>query len=112
MKQATLTWTKGVKPEITLEHFTRPDNFILKLSGLLAFFICLLLEIVVSTNSYTSLHCWKKKNRCWLALISDAVSAIFQLQNPQQAPQPHRRATASSVKSVRAISPLQDCTIL
>lgn len=59
----------------TLE-ITRPDHFILKLSGLLAFVICLLSKTVVSANSNASLYCWKK-NRCWLVLNPDAPTTIF-----------------------------------
>lgn len=96
---------KGSKSQITLEHFRRPDHFILKLSGLLAFFISLLLKIEASAISNASLHSWRKELRCWLLLIP-RHSNIFLLQDPQQATQPLQRATASSLKiSYGSISP-------
>lgn len=39
-------------------------------------------------------------------------SSIFQLQDSQQVPQPLQRANASSAKSIRAVSSLQDCSVL
>lgn len=109
MKQATLKWASGFKPQITVEHLTRSDNFILKLSGLPAFFRCLLWKRVVSETPTPSLL---EKRTQVLVGSHRRGSTVFQLQDPEQAPQPLRRATASPAKSMRAVSPLQGCSVL